>query len=98
MNIPKIRYAIILAACFAAGNAMALTSSAATNLPDTRELTRAEVQADLDVWKRAGMEEFWVGESTPDIYSTEYRAAYRKYLQMRHGAEYQEALRERSAQ
>lgn len=98
MKMNTIRRAIILAACLAAGNAMAKTPPEVASQPHAGGLTRAEVQADLAVWKKAGMEAFWVGEDTPDLYSTEYRAAYQRYLQMRNGAEYQEALRERSGQ
>ncbi|SAI60071.1 Uncharacterised protein [Bordetella ansorpii] len=56
------------------------------------ELTRAEVKADLAVWRRAGMDKFWRMESTPDIYSREYRTAEAEYRRMRNGPEYQQEL------
>ncbi|MDH1180867.1 DUF4148 domain-containing protein [Achromobacter mucicolens] len=58
-----------------------------------RGLTRAEVRADLAVWKRAGMDKFWNKSQTPDIYSREYRMAHAEYIRMRNGPEYKEALR-----
>lgn len=57
-----------------------------------RGLTRAEVQADLAVWKRAGVDRFWHQNETPDIYSREYRMAYAEYVRLRSGAEYQQEL------
>jgi len=61
--------------------------------PTDRGLTRAEVRADLAVWKRAGMDKFWNKSQTPDIYSREYRTAQAEYLRMRNGPEYEEELR-----
>jgi len=57
-----------------------------------RGLTRAEVQADLAVWKRAGVDRFWNQDETPDIYSREYRMAYAEYVRLRSGTEYQQEL------
>ncbi|MFY4008170.1 DUF4148 domain-containing protein [Achromobacter sp. JD417] len=57
-----------------------------------RGLTRAEVQADLAVWKRAGVDRFWNQSETPDIYSREYKMAYAEYIRLRSGAEYQQEL------
>ena len=53
-----------------------------------QSLTRAEVRAD-PLWKRAGLERFWRGEASPDIYSREYRVAYAEYVRLRSGPEYQ---------
>ncbi|WMD19727.1 DUF4148 domain-containing protein [Achromobacter seleniivolatilans] len=57
-----------------------------------RGLTRAEVRADLAMWKRAGMDEFWNKSETPDFYSREYKTAYAEYVRLRGGAEYQQEL------
>ena len=51
-----------------------------------QSLTRAEVRADLALWKRAGLERFWRGEASPDIYSREYRVAYAEYVRLRSGS------------
>lgn len=64
-----------------------------TNVSSEQGLTRAEVKADLAVWKRAGMDRFWSKSVTPDIYSREYKIAQAEYLRMRNGPEYQEELR-----
>ncbi|MDH5857534.1 DUF4148 domain-containing protein [Lampropedia aestuarii] len=45
-------------------------------------LTRAQVQADLDNWRKAGMDEFSRSNSTPSFESAEYRQAYEKYLRL----------------
>ncbi|TKR56374.1 DUF4148 domain-containing protein [Allopusillimonas ginsengisoli] len=70
-------------------------SGLAVQVSSERELTRAEVLADLAMWKRAGLEEFWKGENTPDTFSREYREAYAEYTRMRSGPEYQEELQRR---
>lgn len=44
-------------------------------------LTRAEVQADLAAWKRAGLDRFWAGNQTPDTSSPAYQVAFQNYLQ-----------------
>ncbi|WP_033453287.1 DUF4148 domain-containing protein [Bordetella bronchiseptica] len=62
-------------------------------IADDRGLTRAEVRADLAVWKRAGMDKFWNKSQTPDLYSREYRTAHAEYLRLRNGPEYEEELR-----
>ncbi|WP_442593345.1 DUF4148 domain-containing protein [Parapusillimonas sp. JC17] len=73
-----------------AGNA-----SSNANANNHRELTRAEVQADLAIWNRAGLGELHRGELTPDTFSPQYKAAYAEYIRMRNGPEYQEELKKR---
>ncbi|CAP44948.1 DUF4148 domain-containing protein [Bordetella petrii] len=60
------------------------------------ELSRAEVQADLAIWKRAGMDKFWRGNQTPNTFSREYRMAQAEYQRMRNGTEYQQELQRRT--
>lgn len=59
--------------------------------------TRAEVRADLELWKRAGLDDFHRGENTPDTFSREYRKAYAEYVRMRSGPEYQQEVERQSA-
>ena len=40
-------------------------------------LTRAQVLADLAVWKKSGMSDLYRGNQEPDVYSAKYRAALR---------------------
>ncbi|WP_144641220.1 DUF4148 domain-containing protein [Bordetella genomosp. 13] len=54
--------------------------------------SRAAVQADLALWQRAGMDRFYRGQNTPDIYSSRYREAQANYLRMRNGPEFQQEL------
>ncbi len=57
-----------------------------------RQLTRAEVLADLEMWKRAGLQKLHEGGETPDTFSSEYRSAYAEYIRMRNGTEYKQEL------
>ena len=43
--------------------------------------TRAEVVADLQAWKAAGLDDTWHGENTPDIDSPTYRELHERYVQ-----------------
>ena len=56
-------------------------------------LTRAQVLADLAVWKKSGMSDLYRGNQEPDVYSAKYRKRYAEYLRLRNGPEYQAALR-----
>lgn len=60
--------------------------------PSATSRTRAEVRADLVLWKRAGMEDLYRGSQTPDVFSLKYRQRYAEYVRMRTGAEYQQQL------
>ena len=40
-------------------------------------LTRAQVLADLAVWKKSGMSDLYRGNQEPDVYSAKYRSATR---------------------
>jgi type IV pilus biogenesis protein CpaD/CtpE len=58
--------------------------------PAGRPLSRAEVQADLAVWRQSGADRFTMdgrGQSDPD-----YEEAYARYLSLRRGPAYQAAL------
>ena len=92
----KILSAVVLIAApmAYAGAQTAVPANAASTYSSgiDRGLTRAEVQADLAVWKRAGVDRFWNQDETPDIYSREYRMAYAEYVRLRSGAEYQQEL------
>ena len=58
-----------------------------------RRLTRAQVLADLAVWKKSGMSDLYRGNQEPDVYSAKYRKRYAEYLRLSNGPEYQAALR-----
>lgn len=78
----------------AAGSAMAqpATYNDLEDLPFTPTLTRAEVIADLNLWKRAGLDQFVVGESF-DTTSAEYLRAHAVYQRLRSGPEYAAEVR-----
>jgi len=57
-------------------------SATAAGAP-TRELTRAEVLADLQMWKRAGLPIGGRGQAGVDIHAPDYQAAYARYQALR---------------
>jgi len=59
--------------------------------------TRAEVRADLELWKRSGVNDFWKGRHPPNTFSRKYREAYAEYVRMRSGPEYQQEVERQSA-
>ncbi|WP_454695338.1 DUF4148 domain-containing protein [Achromobacter aegrifaciens] len=96
-----IRKAALILALSAAATGAALAQSAPLSAgsanPYGPSLTRAEVLADLALWKRAGVDRFWRGEETPDIYSPEYKAAFTEYFRLRSGPEYQAEVQRQNA-
>ena len=48
-------------------------------------LTRAQVLADLAVWKKSGMSDLYRGNQEPDVYSAKYRKRYAEYLRLSNG-------------
>lgn len=90
MQILRKTALILALATGVSGTALAQQAPAtALTSPYGASLTRAEVLADLALWKRAGVDRFWRGEATPDIYSPEYKAAFSEYVRLRSGPDYQ---------
>jgi hypothetical protein len=76
----------IKSAIFAAAlSALGLTSAVQAQESDIPQsysastLTRAEVQANTQAWRDAGLSEEGRGEQTPNIYSPEYRQKLATY-------------------
>lgn len=65
-----------------------LAAGAAGAQPSQTGLTREQVQADLVDWNKAGLAGLSHGESGPDTFSPQYRAAFESYLQLRQGVNY----------
>ncbi|PLC52962.1 hypothetical protein CR155_16305 [Pollutimonas nitritireducens] len=105
--MPKIRLVIAVLVCAAATTAC--SSQVRQSVLAGQEIkqntanvygkskTRAEVNADLALWKRAGLDKFWRGRSPPDTFRPEYRAAYAEYVRLRSGTEYQQEVQRQSA-
>lgn len=90
MQILRKTALILALAAGVSGTALAQQApSTALTSPYGVALSRAEVLADLALWKRAGVDRFWRGEATPDIYSPEYKAAFSEYVRLRSGPDYQ---------
>lgn len=84
-------YAPILAfSLFAnAANAESIQVDVPTNIePVESTLTRAEVIADLHMWRLAGLQELNRGEHSPDTNSYAYRRAYATYVHLRSSTQF----------
>lgn len=87
MNSKTVLAALCLSASGVSFSAAAGESSA--HVPTNASgalLTRAEVLADLALWKRAGLSQVGSGELSPDFTSPPYRQLYDEYLRLRNGA------------
>ena len=51
-------------------------------------MTRAEVPADLEVWRQSGMAAFTFGEAEPDTSGHAYQVALARYGQLRAAPEF----------
>ncbi|CUJ24298.1 MULTISPECIES: hypothetical protein [Achromobacter] len=87
----------------APGQGLPMALEPACELPDTvrdaferrqaqGQLTRAEVRAQVEVWRASGMSQLSRARPLPDVYSERYRQHYATYLRMRSGPEYAAAL------
>jgi hypothetical protein len=83
--LAKIILAATAYSVASAAYAVSAPQQSASPSNQSRELVRADVKADLAIWKQAGMDKFWRGENTPDIYSRQYRLAEAEYRRMRQG-------------
>lgn len=88
----KAKISVALIASLIAGTALAQGPTETPNHWGTGTLTRAEVKADLEIWNRAGMNQFSRGEQTKETFSPRYRQAFSEYVRMRNGDEYKLAL------
>ncbi|OWT65560.1 DUF4148 domain-containing protein [Candidimonas nitroreducens] len=96
--------ALLLGAATMTARAQPLTptvnAGAATSLNTAdssgKSKTRAEVLADLALWKKAGLDKFWSRRSRPNTFSREYKAAYAEYVRLRNGPEYKAEVRRQS--
>lgn len=70
--------------------ALLLTACASSSPASLK--SRAEAQADLAMWKKAGMERFYPRRGSVDFFSENYRASYAEYRRLRDGPEYQVEL------
>lgn len=65
--------------------------------PGYRGLTRAEVKADLEMWRRAGLDVASQGEAGPDVYSADYQMRLAQYASLRSGPVFAERVRQIAA-
>ncbi|QXZ10849.1 DUF4148 domain-containing protein [Comamonas sp. Y33R10-2] len=84
MSTKNILAALCLSATGASFSAFAGESTAhVSSIASGSKLTRAEVLADLALWKRAGLLQMVGSELSPDFTSLPYRQLYDEYLRLR---------------
>ena len=62
---------------------LAGAASAQQVTPQSSMLTRAEVLADLEIWRESGMADLDRGHATPPFYSARYQHAKAEYERLR---------------
>jgi len=89
----KAMLAIYCAAGVFAGTAMAGEIYPQPSQEEGRPVTRAEVLADLQMWNRAGMNQYPREDMYPNILqSSDYQKSLREYRRLRSGPEFQMAV------
>lgn len=98
-NLKKNLFAaVLLATTTMAVSAQPHTSTVSANAAASSNIasTRAEVLADLVLWKKAGLDKFRVDYEPSITFSREYRAAYAEYVRLRSGPEYKAEVQRQS--
>ncbi|MPT54307.1 MULTISPECIES: hypothetical protein [Delftia] len=82
-------FTIAISTCYAANS----QESSAANKKEVNSTSRAEVMADLALWRRAGVDRYEVLSTSYGMESEAYRLAHQEYLRLRNGEEFQEELK-----
>ena len=95
MKLSKLTSALALVLLAGAAQAQPISIT----LPDDAELTeptrsRAEVLAELHLWRISGLEAFSRGEAGPPVFSDAYRKAQARYAWLRASPQYAELVAE----
>jgi hypothetical protein len=77
------RSTFLLAITLLIGSSGAAAQAADEAAPAERPLTRAEVIADLEIWRASGMAALTDGEAGSHVFGAAYEAAFAKYVVMR---------------
>ena len=85
-SVQAFAAAIAMTAAFAASATPAPDRSAT---PGKAELTRAEVVADLALWRHAGLDRYEVLATSHSLETPAYRAAQQEYLRLRNSQQFQ---------
>jgi len=83
MNASKVSLLCSIILATAASTAQAIDIAS-----EGQPMSRAEVLADLQIWKQSGMAAFTDGEASADAYSASYRAAQARYVALRSSPEF----------
>ena len=89
-GLASIACAAALLASFAAS---AAAPADRTATPEPAALSRAEVVADLVLWRRAGLDRYEVLATSHGLETPAYRAAYREYQRLRSSEQFQIEVR-----
>lgn len=85
-SVQAFAAAIAITAAFAASATTAPDRSAT---PGNAGLTRAEVVADLALWRRAGLDHYEVLATSHGLETPAYQAAHQEYLRLRNSEQFQ---------
>lgn len=84
-NIAVAAFATLVGTVAMANDGQAAGGEVSKYLP--KSLSRAEVIADLEIYRRSGLDEFDRGES-PDLFSNAYNSAQARYMALRASPEF----------
>lgn len=93
---PALRGLAAMACATALLASFAASAAAPADRPATPEpaaLSRAEVVADLVLWRRAGLDRYEVLATSHGLETPAYRAAYREYQRLRGSEQFQIEVR-----
>jgi hypothetical protein len=97
MNVLKVTSIAAVALIAGAAQAQAIRITVPAEVPvPVSKITRAEVIADFHVWRLAGLEGLYRGESSPNTESAQYRQAQAKYVWLRASPQFAELVAELS--
>lgn len=80
------KYVVALVSLVAAGTVLA--QDATPQAPTTGQLSRAEVIADLNLWKRVGLQAYTNRGDSYEFFNPAYERALAEYQRLRNGPEY----------
>ncbi|GAA0751000.1 DUF4148 domain-containing protein [Ideonella azotifigens] len=88
MQVTRFLGAAALGLAALTGVARAEDNTGTVNFDNQPTLSRAEVQADLVLWRRAGLDMLAAQEDSYVVFSADYKRRMANYQQWRHGPEY----------
>ncbi|HSI48794.1 MAG TPA: DUF4148 domain-containing protein [Ideonella sp.] len=88
MQVTRFLGVAALSLAALSGVARAEDNTGSVNFDNQPTLSRAEVQADLVLWRRAGLDMLAIQDDSYVVFSADYQRRMANYQQWRHGPEY----------